>query len=85
MKIKEQRKTAYQMLLFDDEPLTEQKRLWITLCDLEESQSKLRKSLFREIGELKKENKTLKELIWQLKSDQQQLDMFNDFFKVAEC
>ena len=80
---KKQRANAYQLLLWEDESLSEEKRMWLALCKLEESQDKLRKSLFREIGELKSENKTLKEQVWSLRQDQSQMDLFSDFFKVA--
>ena len=77
------RQVTVQLLLWDDSQISEEKRMWLALCKLEESQDKLRKSLFREIGELKSENKTLKEQVWSLRQDQSQMDLFSDFFKVA--
>lgn len=74
---------AYQLLLLDDEPMTEEKKIWLGLCNLETAQDRLRKSIFREIGELKKENQALKEQIWNLRAKNSELDLFNDFFVMA--
>lgn len=84
MKKSEQRTNAYQLLLFDDAALTEEKRLWLAVCNLEESQDKLRRSLFREIGELKTENSSLKKMLWELKTNNSQIDAFSDLLAMAK-
>lgn len=71
------------MLLFNDESLTEEKRIWMTLCKLEEGQDRLRKSLFREIGELKKKNKELKQDLWNVRQFLNEPDMFSDLLVMA--
>jgi hypothetical protein len=83
MKKSEQKTNAYQLLLFNDGALTDEKRLWLAVCKLEEGQDKLRRSLFREIGELKTENLSLKQMLWDLKSNNNQIDAFSDLFAVA--
>lgn len=71
------------MLLFNDESLTEEKRIWMTLCKLEEGYDKLRKSLFRKIGELEKQNKELKQDLWNVRQSMNEPDMFSDLLVMA--
>lgn len=78
MKKSELKQNAYQRLLFNDEALTEEKRMWLSLFDLEEGQDKIRKSFFREIGEIKKENKELKRLIVELQEFREKKDHESD-------
>lgn len=82
--MEKQKQRAYQLLLFNDEPLNDERRLWLGLCNLEDSQDRLRKSIFRKLTELEKENEEIKKQIWDLKSEKQQLDMFSDFFEYAK-
>jgi hypothetical protein len=84
MKKSEQKINAYERLLFDDGALTEEKRLWLAVCKLEEGQDKLRRTLFREVGELKTENLSLKQMLWDLKTNNNQIDAFSDLFAVAK-
>jgi len=69
---------------FDDAPLTPERMLWLSLSELREGQNKLRKSLFREVGELKKENSSLRQTINDLKQNMGQEDLFSDLFAVAK-
>lgn len=66
---------AYQLLLFDDDPITSEKKMWVALCNLEESQDRLRRALFREVTELKKENKNLTRNLRLLRLEQDQSQM----------
>ena len=74
----------YEPDFFDDAPLTPERMLWLSLSELREGQNKLRKSLFREVGELKKENSSLRQTINDLKQNMGQEDLFSDLFAVAE-
>lgn len=69
---------------FDDEPLTPERLLWMSLSEIKEGQHKLRKSLFREVGELKKENKALKQSINDIKQNMGQEDLFSNLMAVAK-
>lgn len=84
MKKSEQKMNAYQLLLWDDSPMTEERKLWMSLFQLEEGQDKMRRRLFKEIGELKKENNSLKELLWEVRQSMQQKDLFTDLFAAAQ-
>lgn len=70
--------------LFDDAPLTPERMLWLCLSELKEGQNKLRKSLFREVDELKKENSSLRRTINDIKQNMGQEDLFSDLFAVAK-
>jgi len=83
LKKKQQQINAYQLLLWDDTTISEEKRIWLSLCKLEEGQDKLRRTLFREIGELKKENTTLKQDLWAMKQSSGQTDLFENFMAMA--
>lgn len=74
----------YEPDFFDDAPLTPERMLWLSLSELREGQNKLRKSLFREVGELKKENSSLRQTINDLKQNMGQEDLFSDLFAVAK-
>ena len=78
MKKAEQKINAYQMLLWDNAPMTEEKKVWMTLVNLEERQDKMRRGLYREIGELKKENTGLRDLIYEIKRSLSQPDIFEE-------
>lgn len=83
MKKSKQKLNAYQMLLFNDEGLSEEKRMWMSLCKLEEGQDKLRKRFFKELSELKKENLTLKQDLWNVRKSMNEQDMFSDLFAIG--
>lgn len=84
MKKSQQKVNAYQLLFWDNEPWTEEKKLWMSLFQLEEGQDKMRKRLFKELGDLRKENQTLKQMIWDIRQSMNQPDMFADLFAVGE-
>lgn len=84
IKKSQQKVNAYQLLLWNDEPLTPERKLWMSMFKLEEGQDKLRRSLFREIGELKKENDELKKMLWKVMESVHQPTLFDDLFVQAQ-
>jgi len=75
-KKEEQKQNAYQLLLWNDDPLTEEKRMWMSVFKLEEGQDRLRKGIFRKIGEMEREYDQLRESIYELKAIMTQRTLF---------
>lgn len=81
MRKKQKKVNETQLMLWDDGPLTTEKRLWDAFLNLKEGQNKMRKRLFKEYSELKKENDNLKGLLWELRQSIQQKDLFGELFE----
>lgn len=84
MKKSKKQSVAYQLLLWNEGELDPEKRLWLSFSDLKESQSRMRKKLFKEHVELKQEVESLKKMIWEMGQNLNQKDLFSDMFMVAK-